>query len=170
MNYILHDMPAEYETELMMTLPNEIWTVINAHAPAARCTGCFKCWLKHPGYCTFSDKLKWIGKEIITSEEFIIICKGLYGGFPPNVKRLIDRMIPGVLPFFRKENNELHHSKRFPTGTRMKIIFYNSDEMTAEEKEQANRLVAAMSLNFHAKEYTVTFVNGLNSVLKMVQT
>ena len=65
-----------------------------------RCKGCFECWLKMPGKCCMADHSEMIGSRIAVTERVIIISKSIYGGFAAPVKRVLDRSIPGVLPFF----------------------------------------------------------------------
>ncbi len=157
MKYLIYDMGTSC-TELERLASDSV-TVLNASQPAANCVGCFRCWLKVPGKCTFADSLQNIGSMLMTSDEIIIICESLYGGFSVNVKRLIDRVIPGVLPFFIKKNNELHHSKRYNASPSFKAIFYNAQDMSADEKQQAETMLSAVALNFHSKKHQVIFTD-----------
>lgn len=68
-----------------------------------RCRGCFGCWLKTPGECVMHDGSQHIGSRMARSREVWIFSKILYGGFSAEVKRILDRCIPGVLPFFYME-------------------------------------------------------------------
>ncbi|MGL4950746.1 MAG: hypothetical protein ACRC4M_02840 [Mycoplasma sp.] len=169
MKYIIYDVDDKKVAEILNTFNSKTTSVIDISKPMAKCVGCFHCWLKVPGECKFKDKIRYIGKELITSEETIFICKSLYGGFSVNVKRLIDRCIPGVMPFFRKENKELHHTKRYKTKSDFKIVFYNGDEVSEEEKIHAKDLMQKMSTNYHADLKEVVFTNNLSEAVKKVK-
>ncbi|MDD3429880.1 MAG: flavodoxin family protein [Oscillospiraceae bacterium] len=170
MKYILYDIESKDFFETLGALNVNEYTLINAAAPVAKCTGCFKCWLKNPGTCAFSDKMQHIGTKLLNSHEIIIICKGLYGGFSANIKRIIDRVIPGVLPFFVKKNKELHHKQRYKNNPEIKVIFYNGDEMSEKEREQAENLISAVALNFHSEKHQVVFAGCPQDAIKEVQT
>lgn len=166
MRYLIYDL--DTATPELEELAGDDLTILNAAHPAAKCVGCFRCWLKTPGRCTFSDQLQHIGSKLMTSEEIILVCQSLYGGFSINMKRLLDRVIPGVLPFFIKKNDELHHSQRYCANPALRVIFYNANEMTEGEKQQAEKMVAAVALNFSAEKHQVTFVESPTQILAEV--
>lgn len=168
MKYLIYDCENPSPSPIFEQYRSSCFSVINAAQPVAKCSGCFKCWLKNPGKCTFADAMEHIGSRILTSDEIIIVCKSLYGGFSVNVKRIIDRAIPGVLPFFEKKNQELHHCKRYAATPAIKAIFYDAEEMTEPEKAQAQNMIAAMALNFHASDFSVVFTNHLPQSLQEV--
>lgn len=163
--YILHDLDLQVAENLFQQSEDTI--IISAKQSYARCNGCFGCWLKNPGSCTLHDGMEFIGVKLLTSDEIIIISESLYGGFSVGIKRLWDRCIPGVLPFFKKANNELHHVGRYKKHPKFSIYFYNTDDMTLQEKELAQKLVAANALNFMSNEYSVNFL-GKSDELKEV--
>lgn len=168
MRYILCDYQAVNNNKAFEAMTVDNTTIIDAAEPVARCIGCFKCWLKNPGNCAFSDKMEHIGAKLLNACEIIIICKSLYGGFSVNIKRIIDRVIPGVLPFFIKRNNELHHTQRYENSPKIKAIFYNGDEMSEAEREQAKKLLAAVALNFNAESQEVVFTSSFQEALSEV--
>ncbi|MGL4948372.1 MAG: hypothetical protein ACRC42_03215 [Mycoplasma sp.] len=169
MKYIIHDLLNKDIAKEINLLKSSNLSIIDISKPMAKCVGCFHCWLKSPGECKFKDKIRFIGKELITSEETIFICQNLYGGFSSNVKRLVDRSIPGVLPFFRKLNNELHHSKRYDTESKYKVIFTNNKDITEDERVFAKELIEKVALNYHAKVSSVIFVNNEEEALQEVK-
>ncbi|MGL4791117.1 MAG: hypothetical protein ACRCW1_06870, partial [Anaerotignaceae bacterium] len=128
-----------------------------------------KCWLKNTGRCAFSDNMEFIGKKLLTSEEMIIVCEALYGGLSVNIKRIVDRIIPAVLPFFTLVNNELHHQQRFIEQTEIKVIFTNGKDLSQEEKDHSKKIIEAMAVNFHAKKNQVIFVNSSEEVIQEVE-
>lgn len=161
MKYILCDLDDKILQPIRLKLEgNSELIIIDSRKPIAKCVGCFKCWLKHPGECVFDDDMKYIGSKLMRSDEIIIVCDMLYGGFSVNTKRIIDRVIPGVLPFFQKINNELHHYQRFNNNPKLKVIFTNKDNLSRREIDHSRRLVGAVSVNFHCCENEIAYTNG----------
>lgn len=155
---ILHDLPPEISSTLFSSL-DDSWVMIDGNMKAARCIGCFKCWLKTPGICAFSDKLEDVGKLILSSEQLVIITQMLYGGVSIPVKKVLDRCIPGVNPFFKKKCGKLHHLQRYPTQMSLKAIYYHSKSNTQEEKLHGQAYMEAMGINFHSKHTEVFYID-----------
>ena len=156
---ILHDLPQDLAAKTFGGLGDD-YLVIDCNLKAAKCTGCFKCWLKTPGICGFADKLENIGQLVLTSKKLIIITEMLYGGVSIPVKRVLDRCIPGITPFFKKKNRQLHHLQRYPLETEITAVFYNAAALSAHEKTQGQEYIQAMGLNFYSKHNDILFVNG----------
>ena len=151
---LIHDLPHELSEELFSSF-KEDFLIIDANAKAASCIGCFNCWLKEPGLCKFRDKLETVGQLILSSERLIIVSEMLYGGLSVPVKRIIDRSIPGITPFFKKKFGKLHHLERYKTQTDATVIFYNTEDATPEELTQSKEYVKAMCINYHARTHEV---------------
>ncbi len=158
---IIHDLPDDLLTDLCSSC-GEDFVIINANAKVASCIGCFKCWLKTPGICGFHDKHEKIGQLVLSSEKLIIITQMLYGGLSIPVKKMIDRSIPGITPFFKKRFGKLHHLQRYQTQTSIKAVFYNTENSTEEEKSQSKAYIEAMGTNFYASNNEVYYLNGMD--------
>lgn len=158
---IIHDLPDRISSDLFSAIDDN-FIVINANMKAARCVGCFRCWLKEPGFCRFADNLETVGQFLLSSEEIIIITEMLYGGMSIPVKRVIDRCIPGVTPFFKKRFGKLHHLQRYKTETSIKTIFYNTKNNTEEEKIQGKAYINAMGINFYSKYNEVLYIDAMD--------
>lgn len=140
---------------------------VNANENAAYCKGCFACWLKTPGKCIMSDRLEFLGSKIMQADSVTIVSECFYGGFSPNVKRVLDRCIPGVMPFFVTKRNgegkrEQHHSARYPNRMKLTVCFYGN--ISESEKELARKLVEANGLNYWAKSTEVLFAESEEEV------
>lgn len=153
------------------TLPDEIdttdYVLIDAKEKTAYCKGCFGCWLKTPGQCIMADKIKNTGSLIMQAECLVIISECCYGGYSPDIKRVIDRCIPGVLPFFVTKKNsvgkkEQHHSARYHNRMELKVCFYG--EISDKEEALARELVNANGLNYWANNVSVNFVKSRDEV------
>lgn len=162
MKVIIHDMTRE-EFEKLYTdrIKNEAETEIIFSGEGKgegikECTGCFCCWVKTPRVCVLNDKYKNIGKLFSKADEIIVISRCVYGSYSPFVKNVLDRSIPFLLPFFKIVNNEVHHKVRYKRKIKFKVHFYG-ETITGEEKNIAEKMIAANSINFAFKENSVSF-------------
>lgn len=123
-----------------------------------RCKGCFDCWLKMPGTCCIADRSETVGSRIAVTETVVIVTRSIYGGFSAPVKRVLDRSIPGVLPFFRWVHGRMHHVPRYRSQPAMEIFFYGVQDMTEKERILAGKAARAMAVNFNARSVSLSFL------------
>ncbi len=86
------------------------------------CSGCFACWLKHPGACAIKDDAEAVLKAHIESDVLAWITPITFGGYSSALKKALDRLIPSVLPFFHKVHDEIHHPQRYERLRRLLVI------------------------------------------------
>lgn len=127
------------------------------------CIGCFGCWFKTPAACIIRDKYGDMGEYLSKCKELIIISKCCYGGFSPFVKNVLDRSISYIHPYFTIRGGEMHHKKRYRNKIKMKVIFYGGD-IRDREKETAEKLVKANSINLHCKDYSLDFITNIREI------
>lgn len=132
-----------------------------ASAKTARCKGCFGCWLKRPGECVMHDGCEQIGTSIAKSRQVWIFSRILYGGFGVEVKRVLDRSIPQVLPFFSRRYGRMHHVPRYENQPEFHIVFHHAEDATEKEKKLAEKCARAMAINFNASSWSIHFVNSV---------
>lgn len=113
------------------------------------CVGCFCCWLKTPGECVFNDISGDINKVYIGSDIAIFVSPVKYGCYTPAIRRTLDRVLPNILPFFKKINGEVHHAPRYKKYPRFVTVGYGED-ITAEEEDTFRSLSNANAVNFQA--------------------
>lgn len=126
------------------------------------CMGCFGCWIKTPGRCVVNDRCRDIPLYIAKCDEMILISPVLFGGYSESIKAVIDRSIPYILPYFRIVDGEMHHKMRYKHAFKLKVYFYG--ECDSEERQIAESLVCANSVNFGAKNYEVKFFDGIEEL------
>lgn len=131
-----------------------------AGSRTARCKGCFGCWMKTPGECVMHDGSEHIGAAMAKSGEVVIVSGMLYGGFGIEVKRVLDRCIPGVLPFFARRSGRMHHAPRYENRPRFRIVFHGCERASERERALARRVAQAMAVNMNASECDVRLVEG----------
>ncbi|MGL4948944.1 MAG: hypothetical protein ACRC5M_01055 [Anaeroplasmataceae bacterium] len=157
MKYILYDC-SDNELKDLIDFDYSNYSLINCKKSQAKCVGCLKCWLKHPSKCTFKDSIEELGAKLLSSEEVVFVFEPLFGGFSSSVKAYIDRMIPGIQPFFKVVNKKLHHHPRYNIKPDYKYFAYNSINLSDLEKNQLNNIVKAVSINFQANNYELKLV------------
>ncbi|MCL2336693.1 MAG: NAD(P)H-dependent oxidoreductase [Firmicutes bacterium] len=78
------------------------------------CLGCYKCWVKTPGFCTMTDDCaNLVGKQEIQADLVIFLAQITYGGFSYDLKSFIDRSIPNLSPYFEIVHGDMRHAMRY---------------------------------------------------------
>ncbi len=74
------------------------------------CGGCFGCWVQKPGECIVSDGIGEINRTAINSDLVVYLSPVVFGQFSANIKDVIDRWLPNMLPFFmtRPDGSTMH--------------------------------------------------------------
>lgn len=152
---LVHDLPEN--APLLADLPGSFF-VVDAKAEASPCVGCFGCWVKTPGRCVIQDALYDLTTQAAQSGELVVISRCVYGGYSPDVKRVMDRLIGYMLPFFEITQGEMHHTSRYEDALNgITALFYDAD---AGQRETAEALVAANARNIAAKTVDVRFFDS----------
>lgn len=101
----------------------------------AFCMGCFGCWIKKPGECVMADAIGLINKTSMQSDVVIYLCPVVFGQFSANIKDVIDRWLPNMLPFFitRKDGSTMH-PPRYESYPKQIMIGYG-DAITDEDAQ-----------------------------------
>ena len=111
------------------------------------CIGCFGCWLKTPGKCLIQNDLISKTNPCFVQSDYVVIVSSIhYGCYSAATKRILDRVIPNILPFFRKYKNEMHHEMRYKHLAKQIILAYGED-LTPAEKETFLKLTEANANN-----------------------
>ncbi|MGE5423224.1 MAG: NAD(P)H-dependent oxidoreductase [Ignavibacteriales bacterium] len=97
------------------------------------CKGCFGCWVKKPGECTINDQIGQINRNTMNSDVVIYLCPVVFGQFSANIKNVIDRWLPNVLPFFMtRKNGSTMHPFRYKSYPRQIMAAY-ADDLSPED-------------------------------------
>src|ERR1035438_298425 len=73
----------------------------------AHCLGCFGCWVKTPGICVEADGGGEIVKAIIRSDVTVLFAPVTFGGYSPELKKMVDRFVQLISPFFEMDHGEI---------------------------------------------------------------
>ena len=88
----------------------------------AHCLGCFGCWVKTPGMCVEDDAGRQIAKAIIQSDATVLFTPVTFGGYSPDLKRMMDHFIQLIPPHFAMDHGEVHHPPRYAHRPRLMMV------------------------------------------------
>ena len=156
------DETLEPVEEALFTLLREERTEIRGYAmrdvPLAHCQGCFECWTTTPGLCkTEGDAGREITAALIKSDLLVILTPVTFGGYSSEIKKVMDRIICLVLPFFRRVEGEVHHSRRYPRYPALAAI----GVLGAPDEEQARIFRSLVERNARNMDSPATAVSLL---------
>lgn len=100
--------------------------------PLHQCIGCWCCWLNTPGRCVFRD-LDEFYREFLSADVVRYYCSVSQGFVSANMKALIDRMIPLVLPYISWPQGESLHDPRYDKYPSAQV-FYRGEFLPGEEE------------------------------------
>jgi multimeric flavodoxin WrbA len=123
------------------------------------CRGCFSCWLKTPGRCVIADDQEAILREAAQSDLFIWLTPITFGGYSPELKKALDRIIPILLPYFGRVRGETHHPLRYGHRPRLLVLGTQKEEDAASEAV-FRRLVGRNALNLGDAESAAVVFSG----------
>lgn len=159
MRIIIHDLESRDFLKIFPH-PSDRMMVISNDSTIHHCLGCFGCWLKTPAACVIRDKYGATGEYLSKCTGVLIISKCCYGGFSPFVKNVLDRSISYMHPYFVKRNGEMHHRRRYQNHFAMQVWFYG-ENITEQERQTAQKLVAANCLNMDCDVSSVIFRSSI---------
>ncbi len=142
------------------------WYAID-HDTIKPCIGCFSCWIKTPGKCIIKDITTDINKDIISSDLVLYVTPVIYGCYSVAIKRTLDRLIPILLPFFKKLKGEVHHKQRYSKRPCFMMLAYN-ETLTLEEKETFMALTRANATNLDIPDPKVYFCTDKKDILQTI--
>ncbi|MHB9134682.1 MAG: flavodoxin family protein [Armatimonadota bacterium] len=108
-------------TMLCEALQGAGWTVETlriAEMTIHPCSGCFNCWLKTPGECTWDDDGRQVARALVQCDLRVFLSPVSFGGYNGLLKTALDRIIPTISPLFTKIHGEMRHKMRYPHSPR----------------------------------------------------
>jgi multimeric flavodoxin WrbA len=123
----------------------------------ADCVSCFGCWLKTPGTCVINDDAIEIAQKMPLSDLIVYVTPIVFGGYPYELKKMLDRQISGILPFFKNVKGELHHPQRYNKSGMLAAIGVLPQPNVASE-EIFSTLLYRNSLNKQSTRCATTVV------------
>jgi multimeric flavodoxin WrbA len=156
----------------------DIEPILLREVNVAACQGCFDCWVKTPGECRTDDYGREVAKKMVQSSLIIHFTPITFGGYSSELKKVIDRFLPTILPFFTKREGETHHLYRYTN--RASIIAIGFLDAPDDEQELIfKELVYRNSLNMGApiheamiytkNQDTSDFISKFTTILQKVE-
>lgn len=97
------------------------------------CMGCFSCWIKTPGQCVIVDGVEGINRKCMQSDAVFYLCPVVFGQFSANMKCVIDRWLPNMLPFFTtRPDGSTMHPPRYEDYPKQVMIGF-AEDLTEED-------------------------------------
>lgn len=87
------------------------------------CIGCNACWLKTPGICAIKDDYEILLKAFIRYDDILFISGTSLGFVTPQMKNIIDRILPLVTMFTCFKDGQIRHVGRYNTSYRFGLIY-----------------------------------------------
>jgi len=123
----------------------------------AHCLGCFKCWLETPGICVEADAGREIAKAVIQSDTTVFFTPVTFGGYSPDLKKMVDRLVQIASPYFQMDHGEVHHPPRYARRPRFLIIGVQR-RPNPHEAHIFRILAGRNAINFHPPSYAAEVV------------
>jgi multimeric flavodoxin WrbA len=124
----------------------EVRTMTLRDMQIAHCLGCFACWMKTPGECAIKDDEIELLKAWITDDLMLFVTPVTFGSYSSQTKKGIDRLLPNVLPFFKKGPHGTDHLPRYSHYARLAVVGI-LDEPDKESEQIFLRTVSTLSEN-----------------------
>lgn len=144
----------------------------------APCQGCFECWVKSPGECKIDDSGREVARKIVQSDLIIHFTPITFGGYSSEIKKVLDRFIPTISPFFTIRKGETHHKYRYEKRASI-IVVGILDAWDDEEVSTFKELVYRNKINmgsplheaivFTKDQNKEDILTGFSNVLKQVE-
>lgn len=87
------------------------------------CIGCNDCWLKTPGICSVKDDYEILLKAFIRHDDILFISAVSLGFVTPQMKHIIDRILPLVTMFMSFKDGQIRHVGRYDTTYRFGLLY-----------------------------------------------
>jgi len=115
----------------------------------APCRACFGCWTQTPGICTTDDAARGVARDMVQADLLVLLTSVTFGGYSSALKKVLDRSIGNISPFFTMMMGETHHPARYDHAAR--VVTVGVQEVRDEAAQVVFRILAARNaVNFHA--------------------
>lgn len=137
----------------------EVDTAVLRDMDIRACTGCFGCWVNTPGQCVIADDARGLVERWIAADAVAVVTPIVAGCYGSLAKRVLDRQICLLLPFFTMVDGEIHHELRYGGYPAFLALGTLPQPSPAEEALFAH-LVERNALNMHRPPHGSGVVAG----------
>jgi multimeric flavodoxin WrbA len=146
---------------LLSAKGDETEHVVLREKSIVNCIGCFGCWLKTPGICVIDDDNRELSGKFMQCDLLIMLTPVTFGGYSPELKRMLDHFIANISPFFATVNGESHHRKRYESYPDLLVVGWQ-EEPDARQEEVFRHLVLRNSINFYSGKAGCGVIHSLD--------
>ena len=114
-----------------------------------QCKGCFACWVKTPGRCDIGDGADELVRALLASELLVIASPTSMGMTTALSRRVSERMIPILHPYFEVVGGEIHHRARYARSPRVALL-YGAEGCDAEDADLLVLLYRRLAINMRS--------------------
>lgn len=135
------------------------------------CTGCFGCWVKTPGECVVRDASHAVCRAAINSD-FLLWAAPLRMGFPDaTLKRMMDKFIPLIHPYFVVDQGEAHHRPRYEHYPRLGLLLQPEADTDAEDVAIVGDIFSRTALNMKSRlDFVLTTEQPVDTIMHAIVT
>jgi len=141
----------------------QVETIPLREAKLAHCLGCFNCWVKTPGMCVEADAGRDIAKAMIRSDVTVLFTPVTFGGYSPELKKMVDRFVQLASPFFQMDHGEVHHPPRYAHRPRLMVVGVQR-QSNPQEAHIFKTLAGRNAINLHPPSYAAEVVLSTDDV------
>ncbi|MGO9011545.1 MAG: NAD(P)H-dependent oxidoreductase [Bryobacteraceae bacterium] len=123
----------------------------------AHCLGCFGCWIKTPGMCVEADAGREIAKALVRSDVAVHFTPVTFGSYSPELKKMVDRLIQLIVPYFEMDHGETHHPPRYAHRPRLMTVGVQR-RPNPDEARIFKTLAGRNAINLHPPSYAAEVV------------
>jgi multimeric flavodoxin WrbA len=133
------------------------------------CIGCFGCWVKTPGECFAQDLSSQVLTAVLHSD-FTVWASPLVMGYPSAVlKRMMDKSIPLIHPYFVVDHNEAHHRARYGHYPRLGLLLGREADTDDEDIRIVTDMFSRTALNMKSQlEFSLLTDRSVDEVAQAI--
>jgi len=132
----------------------------------ANCAGDFFCWVRTPGVCHANDDNNAIASAVVASDVLVYATPVTFGGYSSALKRIVDRLIQTLSPFFTTVAGETRHEPRYRKYPDLLAVGW-MDGPDAQAEAVFKHLVHCNAVNIHTKTCVCEVVSAGRSDAEM---
>jgi multimeric flavodoxin WrbA len=112
------------------------------------CIGCWGCWVKTPGECSYPDESAEVCRAFIHADWVIFTSPIIMGFTSALLKKTQDKLIPLIHPYFAVVQGEAHHRARYDHYPKIGLLLRREEDTDDSDIEIITDIYHRLSLNF----------------------
>ncbi|OFX23080.1 MAG: hypothetical protein A2041_06130 [Bacteroidetes bacterium GWA2_31_9b] len=115
------------------------------------CTGCFSCWMIHPGECIYhkTDDFNALAEKLFTADLIVYAFPIYADGMPGILKNYFDRSVSRAYPYMIDGIYKVRHPRRYKHENQSMVIFSICGFFEMKNFEPVHYYFKALSHNRH---------------------